>query len=490
MFIFVILCISLAAAKNLTLSSYYQYSFGDNAFAQRYDAEYLKGKHCAHLYLGIDHNTVSDAVQYFRQCVEAAYPAAFEDYELTTLTRTFATMFGYFDSDFKNTFLYDEQQDNLYQTFVDIQHDFASFKVDVVSSARRFVHPVFNLNMASSPYQGQEALNQSLDVIDHLRTTVHTLAAAYNTVIQSHATALDNYKTKYLAARVNLETHKNAYENNVTAVLQRLTVRPSATIPCQAGFYCHNASHSAACPAGTFQPKTNVLTSLACTQTPMYTYATAGAANWTSCPSNTFAGGTVCHLRTLGEVLASMDAAGPIAENFYIAYDLTQQYITAADTLLNASQTASAAAATDALGPTIQALVAGGLTTESAYNAVLVGALQSTYGTSTYVGALNETDLTSANVVAQTNLTRWYSPYIDGSTHYNLTLTSTTWAVFYVDGTNDVAILSGTRSGNTLTGGVSSTRGMIEFPVSSGLAYGYPVVSNTGDPIHSYTLKP
>ena len=97
--------------------------------------------------------------------------------------------------------------------------------------------------------------------------------------------------------------------------------------------------------------------------------------------------------------------------------------------------------------------------------------------------------MTSAEVVAQTNLTAWSGPYIDGSTNYNLTLTTNTWAIYYIDGVNDVAILSGTRNGKTLTGDTPSTRGMIEFPVSSALAYGYPVVTKDGIPIHSYTLK-
>jgi hypothetical protein len=184
-----------------------------------------------------------------------------------------------------------------------------------------------------------------------------------------------------------------------------------------------------------------------------------------------------------------MDTEGPITENFYIAFDMTRQYITSSSTLYTLTQTAQAAAAVGSLSATITGLVTAGSTVEAAYQSVLLGALHAVYGGSTYTTVLQNTDFTSANVVAQTDLSTWAGPYIDGSTHYNLTLTANTWAVFYVDGTNDAAILSGTRAGNTLTGSTTSTRGMIEFPVSSGLAYGYPVVTKDGTPVHSYQLK-
>ena len=219
--------------------------------------------------------------------------------------------------------------------------------------------------------------------------------------------------------------------------------------------------------------------------TPLQTYSLVGAENYTICTSNNHMGATACHLRSLGEVIANMDTAGPITENFYITVDMTRQYITSTSTLLNLTQTASAASTNGSLATSIQALVSTGSTVENAYQTVLLNGFQAIYNGSSYISTLQETDLKSTEVVAQTNLTKWSGPYIDGSTNYNLTLTSNTWSVYDVP--SGVAILSGTRSGKTLTGGTSSTRGMVEF--SSALAYGFPVVSKDGTPIHSYQLQ-
>jgi hypothetical protein len=182
-----------------------------------------------------------------------------------------------------------------------------------------------------------------------------------------------------------------------------------------------------------------------------------------------------------------MDASGTITENFYISFDMTRQFITSTSTLLNLTQTAEAASTVGSLAAPIQALVSSGSSVENAYQTVLLGAFQSVYSSSTYVSALQETDFQATEVVGQTNLMAWSGPYIDGSTSYNLTLTGNTWSVYYVP--TGVVILSGTRSGKTLTGGTLSTRGMIEFPVSSALAYGYPIVYKDGTPIHSYQLQ-
>ena len=111
------------------------------------------------------------------------------------------------------------------------------------------------------------------------------------------------------------------------------------------------------------------------------------------------------------------------------------------------------------------------------------------YGPAHFVRSVWATTSADLKSVSTSGVVYVAVEYIDGSTNYNLTLTANTWAVYYVDGTNDAAILSGTRDGKTLTGGTVSTRGMIEFPVSSALAYGYPVVSKDGTPIHSYQLK-
>lgn len=476
----------LTQLHNLTHSTYYHYNFEDYTFQERYDAEYLNGKHCANLYLSIDHNTGKTGDDLFQNCVESLYPNAFEEYDLTSLRYVFDVMYAYFDDDYKNSFLYENTKDNLYETFVDIQHDFSSFKVDIVHSAKRFVHPVYDLTMASTPLQGRRALNQSIDIINDLKMTIQSMADLYATSIQTKSNSMETYKTNYLAARANLIVNKNSYENNVSDVLKRLTIRPSITITCPTGHYC-TLYNTTACPAGTFQPKSDMSSPLACIMTPLQTYSMGGAANWTACATNDHMGATACHLRSLGEVISVMETSGPITENFYITFDMTRQYITSMSTLLNLTQTASAASTVGSLATTIQALVSTGSTVENAYQTVLLSTFQAIYNGYSYISALQETDLKSTEVSAQTNLMTWSGPYIDGSTNYNLTLTTNTWSVYYVP--SGVAILSGPRSGKTLTGGTSSTRGMIEFPVSSALAYGYPIVSKDGTPIHSYQLK-
>lgn len=297
---FLLLLLSVSAAvdtlqevhQNLTHSSYYHYNFEDYTFTERYDAQYLKGKHCANLYLMIDHNTEETGVDIFKQCIEDAYPAAFQEYELTSLRYIFDIMFDDFDKEYKNSYLYEEKKDSLYQTFVDIQHDFGSFKVDIVSSARRFVHPVYDLTMASTPLQGRQALNQSIDIIADLQATVQTIADLYDTIIQTKSNSMDTYKANYLAAQASLTANKKFYESNVSTVLKRLTIHPSTLITCQPGYYC--ISNPTACPAGTFQPKANMTSSLACILTPVYTYSNLSAANWSNCSVANFMGATTC----------------------------------------------------------------------------------------------------------------------------------------------------------------------------------------------------
>ena len=471
---------------NLTHPAYYHYNFEDYSFEERYDTEYLKGKHCANVYLAIDHNTEKTGDDFFQRCVEALYPNAFKEYELSSLRYIFDVMYAYFDVDYKNSFLYEITKESLYETFVDIQHDFSSFKLDIVHSAKRFVHPVYDLTMASSALQGRKALNQSLDIINDLKMTIQSMADLYASSIQTKSNSMEIYKANYLAARDKLITIKDVYEKNVSNVLKRLTIRPSTTINCPAGHYC-TTSNVTACPAGTFQPKVDMTSPLACIMTPLQTYSLAGAKNYTLCASNNHMGATACHLRSLGEVIANMDTAGPITENFYISFDMTRQFITSTSTLLNLTQTAEAASTVGSLAAPIQALVSSGSSVQNAYQTVLLGVFQATYTTSSYSSALQETDFQATEVVGQTNLMAWSGPYIDGSTSYNLTLTGNTWSVYYVP--TGVAILSGTRSGKTLTGGTLSTRGMIEFPVSSALAYGYPIVYKDGTPIHSYQLQ-
>ena len=192
------------ALHNLTHSTYYHYNFEDYTFEERYDAEYLKGKHCANLHLTIDHNTETTSDDLFKRCVEMFYPNAFKEYDLTSLRHVFNVMYTYFDDDYKNSFLYEDIKDSLYETYVDIQHDFSSFKLDIVYSAKRFVHPVYDLTMASTPLQGRRALNQSIDILNDLKMTIQAMADLYTTSIQTKSNELDTYEKNYLAARSNL----------------------------------------------------------------------------------------------------------------------------------------------------------------------------------------------------------------------------------------------------------------------------------------------
>jgi len=461
----------------------------------------------------------------------------------------------------------------------------------------------------------------------------------------------------------------------VTDVLRKLCSHPTALYDCAEGYYCPTETTSTACPAGTFQPSRSMTVVDACIQCPLQTYSLVGATSCTACASNNHMGATACHLRSLREVLATMDTAGGIAENFYIASDVTRSYVAAQTTLLSASQTALAAdkatiRTTAALGGPARYLATSSVTIGASVDAntfkwskageafqvnlernslvpannsehpaagsveywngdrsgtttghmdsgnwidghlyefhmdgtatelpiytygatpasvqeagiqwtitawgqtVLRGTIDTTsipgktrfvvklgtnglpeyrpfdasldvniqeqftqantelvayvfdgtianlvadtsvlvpelltttaeeryvaetsaafavaYGTQQYVDALAETDLKSAEVVAQSDLSKWAGPYIDGSTNYTLALTDTTWSVSYTPTSH--VILSGTRDGKTLTG-TPSDRGMVEFPVSLAGAAGFPVVSRDGTPIHNYQLK-
>ena len=112
--------------------------------------------------------------------------------------------------------------------------------------------------------------------------------------------------------------------------------------------------------------------------------------------------------------------------------------------------------------------------------------LSATYGAAAYQTALNNTDLTSADVVAQTDLTKYKAPYIDGHTDYTLETAAATWDLKYSSGHS---ILTGTRAGKVLTGVPVKEGAMIEFPVSLAGAAGYAVVDNVGQGISSLSLK-
>lgn len=476
---------SMTSAFNLTSS--HTFDFRDTSYNEHLSIRYLYGKHCADSYLHFDSNIGSTAVDDFKTCLDNNYDVA--EQWFTNLRYTFDKTFEQHSYEWENATLYDSEIYNRYRIYVSAQHALNLYKADLVSTSKHFADPVDDLTMTSSDYEAYVALNQSLQNIVDMKYTVGALVESFRGSIETKTTLIDKYLADSTASKNLFATFVDDYTTNVTDVLRKLCSHPTSLYTCAKGHYCTTETTSTACPAGTFLPIESMTTEDACIECPLQTYSLAGAVNCTVCASNDHMGATACHLRSLGEVIASMDTEGPITENFYIAFDMTRQYITSASTLYTLTQTAQAAATVGTLATTITGLVNAGSTVEAAYQSVLLGALQAVYGGSTYVTALQNTDSTSANIVAQTDLTKWAGPYIDGSTHFNLTLTANTWAVYYVDGTNDAAILSGTRDGKTLTGGTASTRGMIEFPVSSALAYGYPVVTKDGTPVHTYQLK-
>ena len=483
--LFLFLVLPMAhAIRNLTHAK--TFDFRDTTYADHSSITYLYGKHCADSYMHFDHETYVQSVDFFKNCLDNQYGVM--DEWFVGLQHTFDTIYKYDDYEWGNISLLDSEIYKRYRLYSSVRHNLDVYKSEMISAANHFSDPVQKLGMATEDTEAIQALNQSAKNVADMKESVDAIIDTFRASILSNAQNIKTIKADLLVAENLFKGQENFYVNNVTDVLRKLCTHPTALYDCAKGYYCTSDTVSTGCPAGTFQPSNSMTAVDACIQCPLQTYSTGGAANCTSCASNHHMGATACHLRSLGEVIATMDTSGPIRENFYIAFDMARQYITATSTLLNSTETATAAAA-GSLGASIQALVSAGSSIESAYETVLLGVFQSIYSTATYTTPLAETDFKSVEVVAQTDLTKWAGPYIDGSTNYNLTLTANTWAVYYVDGTNDAAILSGTRDGKTLTGGTVSTRGMIEFPVSSALAYGYPVVSKDGTPIHSYQLK-
>ena len=484
MWFLLLLIYPASALRNLTHVK--SFDFRDTAYAEHSSITYLYGKHCADSYLRFDHATDANAVQSFKGCLDRQYGVL--DEWFGSLTPTFERIYTYDSYEWGNITLLDSEVYNRYNLYMSARHNLDVYKSDMIAGAKHFTDPLQQLTISTEEFEALVALDQSSKNVAEMKESVDVIIGTFRESIKASGVKIAEIGATIKVAENLFDSQEQMYVNNVTDVLRKLCSHPTALYDCATGYYCPTETTSTACPAGTFQPSNSMTVVDACIQCPLQTYSLAGAANCTACTSNNHMGATACHLRSLGEVLATMDAAGPIQENFYIVFDMTRQYITATSTLLNSTETATAAAA-GSLGTSIQALVSAGSSIESAYETVLLGVFQSIYSTATYATPLVESDLKSTEVVAQTNLTKWAGPYIDGSTHYNLTLTANTWAVFYVDGTNDEAILSGTRAGNTLTGSTTSTRGMIEFPVSSGLAYGYPVVTKDGTPVHSYQLK-
>ena len=475
----------VSAIHNLT--SVKTFDFRDTSYVNHNSITYLYGKHCADSYLHFDHETDKNAVELFKNCLDNQYGVL--DEWFGSLIPTFEQIHEYDGYEWGNVSLLDSELYQRYRLYMSARHNLDVYKSNMLENAKHFSDPLQKLSMATEEFEALTALNQSSKNVADMKESVDAIIDTFRASIKASGVKIAAVKADLAVAEQLFNSQEQAYVNNVTDVLRKLCSHPTSLYDCAEGYYCPTETTSNACPAGTFQPSRSMTVIDACIQCPLQTYSLAGAARCSSCIENKHLGGTYCNVpRSLGDVIGDMDAAGPIQENFYIGFDMTRQYITSTATLLTLSQTA-AAAATGSLSGSIQALVAGGATVEAAYQTVLLGAFQSIYGAAGYVTALQNTDLTSADVVAQTDLTKWVGPYIDGSTHYNLTLTANTWAVYYVDGTNDAAILSGTRDGKTLTGSTTSDRGMIEFPVSSALAYGYPVVSKDGTPIHSYQLK-
>jgi hypothetical protein len=471
--------------KPSNLTHVHTFSFGDTSFSS--DLDFIHAKHCADIHLHFDSHMYNYADDSFKLCL--SHSSSVPEGWFTNLRYTFNKMYEQYSYEWENMSMYDTEKYNRYDLYMSAKHSLDLYKADIGRSVRYFSEPMNHLSLSSDEQTALNALNQTGKNIDELKSSVYAIVNSYTTSIQSKSLLIKSYFDASTIAGNLFDSLASYYESNVTDILRKVAVSPTTLYTCQKGHYCPTETSSVACPAGTYLSTENHVSVYACIQCPLQTYSTSGAISCTTCTTNEHMGATACHLRSLGEVIGSMDASGTITENFYIAFDMTRQYISSTSTLSTLTQTATAASLTGSLSSTIQTLVSAGGTVESAYQSVLLGAFQSVYAGSSYVTGLENTDMTSAEVVAQTNLTAWSGPYINGSTNYNLTLTTNTWAIYYIDGVNDVAILSGTRNGKTLTGDTPSTGGMIEFPVSSALAYGYPVVTKDGTPIHSYTLK-
>ena len=436
---------------NLTHSSYLYYDFSDETFDARYDPKYTRGKHCATQYLAVDYNTHSYGHYLFENCVRSVHPLAVHDYAMRTTRSLFKDMYAIFDNYTRHVFLHDEETDSLYETYVDIQHDFRTYKLDIVQAATSFTHPVNALSMSTSATDAKKALKTSTDIMEGLFNTVKIWGEMYDTVIDGKATKLAAYQAAEDAEWLRLHGRQHTYIANVSAMLKQLTLVPNVYENCNTGHWCSNGQ-ATACPAGTFQPAHNMTRPLACIQTPVGTYAKAGAANWTACPANTHVGATACHVRSLHEMVR----AGVLVSDFYVTYDFTRAYENG--TLLTTVQTANATSG--ALLQRIQNLTAAGTPLVSAYRTAKLEQLRNAS-----VTLFDDTDLDTDTYVNQSDLTAFRIPYAAGV--YNVTVGTSTWSVAHVQSGQTLA--SGTRNGTVLTGVPSTVRGMV-------LSTGFPMV--------------
>lgn len=656
------------------LSHVKSFDFRDTSYANHNSITYLYGKHCADSYMHFDHETDENAIQSFKKCLENQY-GVLDDW-FGSLTPTFVRIRQYDGYEWGNVSLLDSELYNRYRLYMSVRHNLDVYKSDMIAGAKHFSDPLRKLTMSTEEFEAIKALNESAKNVADMKDSVDVIIESFSDSIKASGVKIADIQADLASAESLFQSQEQFYVDNVTDVLRKLCSHPTAFYDCAEGYFCPTETTSTACSAGTFQPSRSMTVVDACIQCPLQTYSLGGAAICTACASNNHMGATACHLRSLGEVLATMDSAGAITENFYIAYDVTRSFLSATSTLLSAQATALAAGkatirtATALGGPerylatssvtigasvdantfkwskvgeafqvnlernslvpannsehpsagsiefwngdrsgaatghmdsgnwldgnlyefhmdavatelpiytygatpasvqeagiqwTItawgQTVLRGTIDTTSipgktrfvvklgtnglpeyrpfdatldvnpqeqftqantelvayvfdgtianlvADTSVLVPELLSTtaeeryvaetsavfaaaYGTQAYQTALAETDLKSAEVVAQSDLSKWSGPYIDGSTNYALALTTTTWSVSYTPTTH--VILSGTRDGKTLTGDTASDRGMVEFPVSLAGAAGFPVVSKDGTPIHNYQLK-
>jgi len=659
--------------KPSNLTHVHTFSFADPAFPDHTSSDFIHAKHCADIHLHIDSHMYEYADDSFKLCL--SHSSAVPEEWFTNFRYTFDKTYEQHSYEWENMTLYDTEKYNRYQLYMSAKHSFDLYKADISRSSRYFSEPMNHLMLSSAEQTALDALNQTAVNINELTSTVDAIVNSYETSIRAKSIIIQNYFDASINAGNLFDELTSYYESNVTDILRKVATNPTSLYTCNKGHYCPTETSSVACPAGTYLSTENYVSVNACIQCPLQTYSTSGAIGCTNCTTNEHMGATACHLRSLGEVIASMDASGPITANFYIAYDVTRSYLTVAPPLMSAQATALAAGkatirtsaalggpsrylstsqvtigvsvdaktfkwgkfgeafqinlernslvtadnsehpsagsieywngdrsstatgnmdngnwidghlydfhmdatATElpiytygatpasvqevgiqwtitAWGHTVirgtidttsipgktrfvvklgannlpeyrpfdasldvnpqeqftqantelVAYVFDGpianlvadtsvlvpelvtMTAEERYIADVSAMFSTTYGTQAYVDALVETDLKSSDVIAQTELTSWTGPYIDGS-DYTLVLTPTTWSVNYTPTAH--VILSGTRDAKTLTGGTVSDRGMIEFPVSLAGAAGFPVVTKDGAPIHSYTLK-
>tara|TARA_B110000858_G_C17784537_1_gene466480 strand:+ start:591 stop:2015 length:1425 start_codon:yes stop_codon:yes gene_type:complete len=440
-----------ARPHNLTHSSYLYYDFSDETFDVRYDPKYTRGKHCAAQYLAIDYNTHSYGHDLFENCVRSVHPLAVHGYAVLTTRSLFKDMYAIFDNYTRHVFLHDEETDSLYETYVDIQHDFSTYKIDIVQAATSFTHPVNALSMSTSPTDAKKALKTSTDIMERLYNTVKIWGEMYDTVIDGKATKLTAYQAVENAEWLRLHEQQHTYIANVSTMLKQLTLVPNVYENCNTGHWCVNGQ-ATACPAGTFQPAHNMTRSLACIQTPVGTYAKAGAANWTACPANTHVGATACHVRPLQEMVRP----GVLVTDFYVTYDFTRVYENG--TLLTTAQTANAT--TGPLLQRLQNLTAAGTQLVAAY---MTAKLEQLRNESTTL--FDNTDLDTDTYLNQSDLTSFRIPYADGL--YNVSVGVSTWSIAHVQ--SGQTLVSGTRNGTVLSGVPSTVKGMV-------FSNGYPMV--------------